>query len=226
MPKLFTNKIFTKLFITTIVVIALVTVTIQKNMTFRQSLLKTLYPVIMFFGKIFPSNHAMLVNDKFIQPSVAFYQLKAIANNGDTVNLEQFKGKKVLIVNTASDCGYTGQYDELEKLHMQYKDKLVVLGFPANDFKEQEKKKDDEIASFCKLNYGVSFRLMKKSQVIKGTGQNEVFEWLSDSTKNGWCNQQPLWNFSKYLINEDGVLTNFFSQTISPLDKKVIRALQ
>ncbi len=211
--------------ITTVLLFALFLVK-QKDMTFRQSILKAIYPVVMFFGKLFPSKHSALVNDKFIQPSVSFYQLKAIANNGDTVYFEQFKGKKILVVNTASDCGYTAQYDELEKLHQQYKDNLVILGFPANDFKEQEKKKDDEIASFCKINYGVTFQLMKKSHVIKGDEQNEVFKWLSDSTKNGWCNQQPIWNFSKYVINENGVLTNFFAQTVSPLDKKVIEAVK
>ena len=211
--------------ITTVLLFALFLVK-QKDMTFRQSILKAIYPVVMFFGKLFPSKYSALVNDKFIQPSVSFYQLKAIANNGDTVYFEQFKGKKILVVNTASDCGYTAQYDELEKLHQQYKDNLVILGFPANDFKEQEKKKDDEIASFCKINYGVTFQLMKKSHVIKGDEQNEVFKWLSDSTKNGWCNQQPIWNFSKYVINENGVLTNFFAQTVSPLDKKVIEAVK
>jgi glutathione peroxidase len=216
------KKIF---IITTVLVVSLLFLK-QKDMTIRQSILKTIYPVIMFFGKIFPSKNAVLTNDKIIQPSFSFYQLKAIANNGDTVHFDQFKGKKVLIVNTASDCGFTAQYDELEKLHQQYQNNVVILGFPANDFKEQEKKKDDEIAYFCKINYGVTFQLMKKSHVVKGSEQNEVFAWLSDSTKNGWCNQQPVWNFSKYVINEQGVLTNFFAQTVSPLDKKVIRVLQ
>lgn len=197
----------------------------QKDMTFKQSVLKTFYPIIMLFGKVFPSKQSVLVNDKFVQPSVSFYQLKTISNNGDTINFEKFRGKKILIVNTASDCGYTAQYDELEKLHQQYKNSLVILGFPANDFKEQEKKKDEEIASFCKMNYGVTFQLMKKSHVIFGDEQNEVFKWLSNSTKNGWCNQPPIWNFSKYLINEQGVLINFFAQTISPLDKKIVKAI-
>ncbi|MGL1283100.1 glutathione peroxidase, partial [Vibrio parahaemolyticus] len=85
---------------------------------------------------------------------------------GDTLLFESLRGKKVLIVNTASDCGYTGQYAELEKLNQQYKDKLVILGFPANDFKEQEKRNDKEIAEFCKVNYGVTFTLLKKSSVI------------------------------------------------------------
>ncbi len=211
--------------VTTVLLFALYLVK-QRDMTFRQSILKAIYPVVMFFGKIFPSKHAALTNDKFIQPSFEFYQLKAIANNGDSISFEQFRGKKVLIVNTASDCGYTAQYDELEKLHQQNKENLVILGFPANDFKEQEKKKDNEIASFCKINYGVSFQLMKKSHVVKGEAQNAVFNWLSDSAKNGWCNQPPVWNFSKYLINEQGVLVNFFAQTVSPLDKKVIDAIK
>jgi len=198
----------------------------QKDMTFRQSILKAIYPVVMFFGKIFPSKHSALVNDKFVQPSVSFYQLKAIANNGDTISFEKFRGKKVMIVNTASDCGYTAQYDELEKLHQQNKGNLVILGFPANDFKEQEKKKDAEIATFCKVNFGVSFQLMKKSHVVRGDAQNAVFKWLSDSTENGWCQQVPVWNFSKYVVNEKGVLTNFFAQTISPLDKKVLAAIK
>lgn len=225
MRQLFTNKIFSKILITIFVVIAFLIVIKQRNMTFRQSLLKAFYPVVMFTGKLFSTEKAVLVNDKNVIPPVSFYQLKAIENNGDTIKFEAFKGKKVLIVNTASDCGYTGQYDELEKLYQQYKNKLVVLGFPANDFKEQEKKNDTEIAHFCKLNYGVNFILMKKSHVIKVAEQNEVFKWLSDAAKNGWCNQQPLWNFSKYLIDENGVLTNLFAQTVSPLDKKVIKAI-
>ncbi len=215
-----------KIFIITAILLVALLFIKQKDMTLRQSILKTIYPVVMFFGKVFPSKHAALANNKFIQPSVSFYELKAIANNGDTISFEKFKGKKIMIVNTASDCGFTAQYDELEKLHQQYKDNLVILGFPANDFKEQEKKKDDEIASFCKINFGLSFQLMKKSHVVKGVEQNEVFKWLSDSTKNGWCNQPPVWNFSKYVINENGVLTNFFAQTISPLNKKVIAAIK
>mgnify|MGYP002144876574 FL=1 len=130
------------------------------------------------------------------------------------------------MVNTASDCGYTGQYSELETLHQHYKNKLVVIGFPANDFKNQERKDDEAIASFCKLNYGVTFLLAKKSSVVKGAEQNIIFKWLSDSTKNGWCNTQPDWNFSKYLVDENGVLVGFFSKDVSPLDKKIVNALQ
>ena len=116
--------------------------------------------------------------------------------------------------------GFTGQYEELENLYRENKDKLVILGFPANDFKEQEKKDNADIASFCKINYGVSFQLMQKSQVVKGAAQNPVFQWLSQPAQNGWCEQAPLWNFSKYLIDEQGVLQGFYSQMISP--KKVL----
>jgi glutathione peroxidase len=158
--------------------------------------------------------------------ATAYLILPFTANNGTTTSFEQFKGKKILLVNTASDCGFTAQYSELENLHQQYKSKLVVIGFPANDFKNQESKDDNAIASFCKLNYGVTFPLAKKSSVIKGNEQNAIFNWLSDSTKNGWCNKQPDWNFSKYLVDENGVLIGFFSKDVSPLDEKIVAALQ
>ncbi len=156
---------------------------------------------------------------------ISFYSLQAVANNGAAIFFDQFKGRKVLVVNTASDCGYTPQYDDLQKLYDQYKNKLVIIGFPANDFGEQEKGNDDEIAHFCKVNYGVSFLLAKKSTVIKKAGQNKVFEWLSNKNENGWNDQQPTWNFSKYLINENGELTHYFEPSVSPLSNEVIDAI-
>lgn len=168
----------------------------------------------------------ILRNRAGVQPSVSFYSLQMVANNGSLITFDSFKGKKVLLVNTASDCGYTGQYEELENLHRQYGEQLVVLGFPANDFKHQETKDDAAIAAFCKINYGVSFPLMKKSMVIKGSEQNEVFNWLSDSTRNGWCNQAPVWNFCKYIIDENGTLLAFFPNTVSPLGKELLSVLQ
>jgi len=198
----------------------------RKNMTWRQSFLKTVYPLVMLRSKLFQHEKSIQLNKQNIQPINSFYDLKAVANNGTPVDFAQFKGKKVLIVNTASDCGFTAQYDELEKLHQQYKDKLVILGFPANDFKEQEKQDDAAIAEFCKINFGVTFQLMQKSHVVKGAEQNPVFQWLTHKEKNGWCDQQPVWNFSKYLINEQGVLTHFFAQTVSPLGKEVVGAVK
>jgi glutathione peroxidase len=198
----------------------------RKDMTWRQSILKTIYPLIMLKGKLFPGSKDVQVNKDQKQPVNSFYTLKAVNNHGDTIDFSQFKGKKVMIINTASDCGFTGQYDELEKLHQQYKDKLVMLAFPANDFKEQEKKDDAAIAEFCKVNYGITFMLMQKTHVIKGAEQNPVFQWLSHKEQNGWCEQVPVWNFSKYTINEEGVLTHFFSQMVSPLSKEVNSAIQ
>lgn len=211
----------------TLVVIAVASALVKKkDMSYRQSILKAMYPLIMLPGKLFGSTKSVQKNAENKQPLVDFYSLPILLNNGTTIDLHQFKGKKILLVNTASDCGFTGQYAELEKLHQRYGDKLVVIGFPANDFKDQEKKEDAAIAEFCKLNYGVSFLLAKKSHVIKGVEQNPIFEWLSHAEKNGWCNQQPVWNFSKYVINENGVLTYFFAQTVSPLDAKVIEAIE
>ncbi|MBA4140130.1 MAG: glutathione peroxidase, partial [Segetibacter sp.] len=120
----------------------------------------------------------------------------------------------------------TAQYDDLQKVHEQYRDKLVVAGFPANDFKEQEKGTDADITQFCKINFGVTFQLMKKSHVVKGSQQNEVFEWLSNKKKNGWNDRAPEWNFSKYLVNEQGILINYFAPAVSPLSDEVKKQLE
>lgn len=193
-------------------------------MTVRQKVLKAVYPIWMWFADKKGINTKRLSNEKEI-PTVSFYSLKDTLINGTPFDFEQLKGKKVMLVNTASDCGYTGQYDDLQKLSEQYKDKLVVIGFPANDFKEQEKGTDDEIATFCKLNFGVSFPLMKKSRVKKGGDQNKIFEWLTDSTKNGWNNQWPSWNFCKYIVDEQGRLTHYFGSTVEPLSKEITSVL-
>lgn len=194
----------------------------SKDMTLRQKFLKAVYPLFVWSKK---KTAAKFTNEK-ATPAVSFYSLTSTLNNGSSFSFEQLKGKKVLLVNTASNCGYTGQYDELQKLHEQYADKLVILGFPANDFKEQEKGSDEEIAQFCKINFGVTFPLMKKSTVLKTADQNEVYKWLSDSTKNGWNNKAPSWNFSKYLISEDGKLLNYFDPAVSPLGKEIVDQLQ
>lgn len=194
-------------------------------MTLRQKILKLFYPLFRKINSIASSGAAVLSNQHNTKPAASFYSLHAIAINGTLINFDRLKGKKVLLVNTASDCGYTGQYDELQKLYEQYQNRLIVLGFPSNDFKEQEKRSDEEIAQFCKINYGVSFPLIKKSSVIKGNKQNEVYQWLSDKTLNGWNDQQPGWNFAKYLVNEEGVLTNYFAPAVSPLSRHVINAV-
>jgi glutathione peroxidase len=193
-------------------------------MSYRQSILKTMYPIIMKATGTAGSKQVQ-ENKAIVKGTVEFYTLTTKDIAGNTFSFEQFKGKKVLIVNTASDCGYTGQYENLEKLSKQFKDNLVVVGFPANDFKNQETKDDQAIAAFCQKNYGVSFPLMAKSVVVKSNAQNGVYAWLTSATLNGWCNQAPAWNFCKYLVNEQGVLTHYFPMSVDPLDAKIIEAI-
>ena len=197
----------------------------KKEMTYRQSILKTIYPAIMWStGKA--GAKQVQVNTDMKKGTVEFYSLTTKDIVGNAFSFEQFKGKKVLIVNTASDCGYTGQYENLEKLSKQFAGSLVVVGFPANDFKNQETKDDQAIAALCVKNYGVSFPLMSKSVVIKSNEQNSVYNWLSAANLNGWCNQAPAWNFCKYLINEQGVLTHYFPMSVDPLDAKIVEAIK
>ena len=196
----------------------------SKHMSLRQKILKTVYPAFMWWTKMRGRNVTELKNEQK-QPPVSFYSLKGTLNNGSAFDFETLKGKIVLLVNTASNCGYTEQYGALQKLFEENKDKIVVIGFPANDFKQQEKGSDEEIAQFCKQNFGITFPLMKKSSVVKGENQNPVFKWLTEPTLNGWNNKSPSWNFCKYLINEQGVLTNYFGATISPLSEDVLAAI-
>jgi glutathione peroxidase len=171
--------------------------------------------------KIAKPTSVHLSNKKGIPPSISFYTLQAELNTGKVLAFETLKGKNVLIVNTASNCGYTAQYEGLQALHQKHQHDLVVLGFPANDFKNQEAGSDAEIAEFCKINYGVSFPIMKKTHVVKHTNQHPVFDWLSNEEKNGWCTQQPTWNFCKYLINKDGQLVHFYDAKVDPADIKL-----
>ena len=166
-----------------------------------------------------------MTNESGTEPLQSIYDLSVTLNNGTTILLSKYKGKKLLLVNTASDCGFTNQYDALQKLYSENNDKLEIIGFPANDFKQEEKGSDEEIAQFCKINYGVTFPLVKKSSVIAGPEQNPVFQWLTDKNKNGWTSKKPSWNFSKYLVNENGILINYFDPSVSPTGKDVLNAI-
>ena len=197
----------------------------SKNMTYRQKILKAVYPALMWVNKITGGRSRVMSNNKQTAPSRSLYDLSVQLNNGSELKMETLKGKKILLVNTASDCGYTDQYDDLQKIYETNKNKLVVIGFPANDFKAQEKRNDDEIAVFCKKNYGITFPLAIKSSVVRGEKQNEIFTWLSDKKLNGWNDQQPTWNFSKYLVNEKGILTDYFDPAVSPISDEVKNAI-
>lgn len=195
-------------------------------MTARQTVLKMIYPLWMFFNKLTGRKAKTLTNKKRVQAHQSFYNLSVPLNNGTILLFNSLRGKKLLLVNTASDCGYTNQYSDLQKLYETYPGKLIVIAFPANDFKEQEKGNDEEIKEFCKKNYGITFPIALKSTVKKGNDQQKVFQWLTDKTKNGWNDKQPSWNFSKYLINEEGILINYFDAAISPLSEEVKKAIE
>ena len=198
----------------------------SKEMTVKQKVLKAVYPLFSGVKRMFGRSAKSLTNNNHIQPSKSIYQLSVPLNGGQSLNLDAFKGKKMLLVNTASDCGYTGQYSELEKLYRDNKTNLVIIAFPANDFKNQEAGTDEEIEKFCTFNYGVTFPLAKKSTVVRSAEQNEVFKWLSEKKLNGWNDKAPSWNFSKYLVDENGLLTHYFDPAISPLSDEVLRAIR
>lgn len=154
-----------------------------------------------------------------------FYSLKMKTIKGEEVDFSQFKGKKVLIVNTASECGFTPQYEGLEDLYKTYGKKgLVVLGFPANDFGGQEPGSNLQIAEFCKENYGVTFPMFEKSSVVGGD-KNEVYQWLCSKSANGWNEQEPTWNFCKYLVDEKGKLVAFFPSKVEPMSEEITSKL-
>jgi len=198
----------------------------SKSMTYRQKALKAVYPALMWYNKVTGKKSKVMDNSKGTATLRSLHDLFVHLNNGSELKLETLKGKKILIVNTASDCGYTNQYDDLQKLYETNKDKLMVIGFPANDFKEQEKGTDKEIAEFCKKNYGITFPLATKSSVIRGVQQNEIFKWLSDETFNGWNDQQPTWNFCKYLVDENGKLIKYYDTAVSPLSDEIKNAIE
>jgi glutathione peroxidase len=154
--------------------------------------------------------------------SASIYQFKVKDINGKTFDFATLKGKKIMVVNTASKCGLTPQYEELEALYTKYKSKnFVIVGFPANDFMSQEPGSDQEIAQFCKLNYGVSFPMMSKISV-KGKEMHPVYEFLTQKAKNGKEDSKVEWNFQKYLIDENGHLAKVISPRVLPNDPSII----
>ncbi len=195
-------------------------------MTIKQKMLKAMYPLLLGITKLAGKNTRVIQNEKRQVPAEPIHSLAFKRGSGELISLAQLKGKKILFVNTASNCGYTAQYSELQQLHKQAGDNLAIIGFPANDFKEQETGSDEDIQGFCSLNFGVTFPLAKKSVVVKGAAQNEVYQWLTNARKNGWNNQAPSWNFAKYLVDEEGVLTHYFDPSVSPLQAEVLQAIQ
>ena len=156
------------------------------------------------------------------QTKQSIHQFKVTDLNGNTFDFATLKGKKILVVNTASKCGYTRQYEQLEAIYKKYKDdNFVIVGFPANNFGSQEPGTNAEIATFCKVNYGVTFPMMSKISV-KGSDMNEVYQFLTQKSKNGVKDSNVEWNFQKYLLNEKGELEQVYLSGVKPTDDKIV----
>lgn len=154
----------------------------------------------------------------------SIYDFKVDKLDGGTIDFSAFKGKKILIVNTASKCGYTKQYEGLEKLYEQHKDKLVIVGFPANNFGAQEPGTNTEIQEFCKKNYGVSFPMAAKISV-KGDDTAPIYKWLCSKAENGVLDAEIKWNFNKFLLDENGNLMYYFPSNVEPLSNDLVSKL-
>lgn len=168
--------------------------------------------------------HTLMFLIMIFAAQTSVYDFKPVSINGTIVDLSIYKGKKVLIVNTASECGFTHQYADLEKLYEKYKESLVVIGFPANNFGKQEPGSNPEIATFCQKNYGISFPMMSKVSV-KGNDIDPLFKWLTEQPNPDFTGDIG-WNFEKFLIDENGRLIRRFKKNISPLSEKVIEAIE
>lgn len=155
----------------------------------------------------------------------SFYDFKMKDINGKEVAFSEFKGKKLLLVNVASKCGYTKQYAQLQELYAEHGDKILILGFPANNFGGQEPGSNEEIKEFCSTEYGVTFPMFEKISVA-GFDKHPLYRWLSNASKNGWNNEEPNWNFCKYFVNEKGELVKFFPSAVTPLDEQILQLIE
>ena len=173
--------------------------------------------ILTMFSFLFKSN---------AQNASSLYAVNISINDleGNKVDLQSLKGKKVLFVNVASKCGFTSQYKDLQALSEKYKEKLVVIGLPCNQFGNQEPGSSEEIATFCEKNYGVKFLITEKINV-KGDQQHPLYKWLTNKSENGKVNAGVKWNFQKYLIDEDGKMMDYFISSTNPLSSKIVGLL-
>lgn len=160
-----------------------------------------------------------------MQTPKSIYDFKVPAIDGSTLDFATFRGKKILIVNTASECGYTPQYEGLEKLYEQNKDKLVIVGFPSNDFGQQEPGNNETIHQFCKARYGVTFPLAGKVDVV-GENTHPLFQWLMSKEQNGVLDATIKWNFNKFLVDENGKLLAYFGSKVTPESDEITKYLK
>ena len=170
------------------------------------------------------SETAKVKTKELMGKTIYDYKVDAL-EEGKTINFADFKGKKILVVNTASECGFTPQYADLEKLYEEYKDQLVIVGFPANNFGGQEPGTNVEIGAFCQKNYGVTFPMAAKVSV-KGDDTAPIFKFLTEKQLNGVKDSKILWNFTKFLIDENGKLVDSFVSNVKPTDEAITKYLK
>ena len=190
-------------------------------------MIKFIFIGFALFTSVTSLNNSSMKNEILAQtPSTvkSIYDFKVEALDGSTINFASFKGKKILIVNTASACGYTPQYEGLEALYKKYQDKLVIVGFPANNFGGQEPGTNGEIKEFCKKNYGVTFPMAAKISV-KGDDIAAIYKWLCNKSENGVLDATISWNFNKFLLDEKGNLVTKFDSKVTPMSNELTSKL-
>ena len=192
-----------------------------------QSLMKfvvSLLPMLAWlFSTGYTLNHPVVIDTP--QANASFYDLTAEDIDGGTIRMADYKGKYVLCVNVASQCGYTPQYKDLQALYERYQDNLVIIGFPCNQFLGQEPGDNTEIKGFCEKNYGVTFPLTAKIDV-KGKHQHPIYEWLTSQEVDGRSEHEVKWNFHKFLVNPEGKLIAVYPSKVKPLSPEIITRLQ
>ena len=192
-------------------------------------MIKLLAVTTALLSCVAPTNNTQVINNTPAANAVviatgSIYDFKVEALDGSTIDFSKYKGKKILVVNTASKCGYTKQYEGLEKLYEQYKDKLVIVGFPANNFGGQEPGTNTEIGEFCKKNYGVTFPMAAKISV-KGDDTAPIYKWLCSKAENGVLDAEIKWNFGKFLLDENGSLISYFPSKVEPMSEEITSKL-
>jgi len=175
-----------------------------------------------FFGKTKTIDSKTILNS---EPKSPFFNIRIQSLEDKQVNLFDYKGKKILVVNTASECGFTPQYEELQQLQEKYSDKLIIIGTPCNQFGGQEPGDAAQIKNFCQKNYNVTF-LMTEKMDVKGPNQHPLYSWLTKKSVNGVLDSEVSWNFNKYLINEEGKLLAYFPSTTGPISNSIISLIE
>ena len=165
------------------------------------------------------------INSQTMDSNIDFYSVKINSISGSEINLKDYKGKKILFVNVASECGFTPQYEGLQELYELYKDKLMIIGVPSNQFGKQEPGSAEQIQSFCEINYGVTFLITEKVDV-KGDNQHPLYSWLTRKENNGVKSSSVKWNFQKYLVDENGALIDYYFSLTKPMSRKITKHLE